>query len=378
MSAARRRKSRLADKPLPSVEFWWRAVDIRDEWSAHALSCEPADRETTQTTITSLYALAGAPPPQFVWVDSPSAAADQVPPSDPLRHNGSWPLESRIATRVSALRERLDRRIGRYRPVEVPNPSRAVAGDQPAKSILDPCVRGALRRSIRESVADMIRAADSRPSGLRWLGQHDVDWIAHYDMHQRVLETRFADEDLAELELWATLARSCGWWWPREDRCFVAERPLVLRTDPETRLHCADGPAVIYPDGWKVHAWHGTLVPAWVTGTPTADMITAERNVEVRRCAIEKIGWPAFIDQAGSTLLGQAPDPGNPGCELRLYALPATRTRLLLATNGSLERDGTRRQYGLHVPDRFDNPVDAAGWTYGLTGAQYAQLRRRT
>lgn len=77
---------------------------------------------------------------------------------------------------------------------------------------------------------------------------------------------------------------------------------------------------VAFPDGWTVHAWHGTRVPSWVIDAPTAELITAERNVEVRRCAIERIGWPAFVEEAGLDLLGRAADPGNPGCELRLYS----------------------------------------------------------
>ncbi|WP_410620570.1 DUF6745 domain-containing protein [Amycolatopsis sp. cmx-8-4] len=199
---------------------------------------------------------------------------------------------------------------------------------------------------------------------------------------------RFAADDVTQLELWAALARSCGWWWPRENVCVIAERPLVVRTERlpsdygEARLHNGSGPAMAFPDGWTVHAWHGTRVPPWVIDAPTADRITGERNVEVRRCAIEHVGWTAFIEDAGLQLLARADDPGNPGSELLLYdswpepwRAPA---RLLLAVNGSVERDGTRRRYGLRVPAGFDHPLDAAGWTYGLSGAQYAQLSRRT
>lgn len=229
-----------------------------------------------------------------------------------------------------------------------------------------------LRRTVRQSIAGLIRLDAAERLGLHWFGQHDVDWVSY----------------LPESSPWVTLARSCGWWWPREDLCVISDRPSILRTEPvpgedgELRLHAADGPAVEYPDGWTVHAWHGTRVPSWVIDAPTVDRIAVEGNVEVRRCAIERIGWGAFIDQAGTRLVGRADDPGNPGHELRLYDLPYQRwgapTRLLLAVNGSVERDGTRRRYGLRVPAWFDDPLDAAAWTYGLTGTQYAQLQRRT
>jgi len=313
-------------------------------WLRHALCTDPADRPAAEEAITQLYSRLDKPPPRFVWVGSPAAAVRLLPPPRPLSVHGPWAVENDLATLWSAAR--------RGRP-----------------SVWDPW-----RRTVRETVAGMVRAqlrADITDRlGVHWAGQHDVDWVTH----------------LREPSPWVTLARSCGWWWPRDNLCVVSERPRVLRTEPaqhgELRLHSAVGPAVEYRDGWTVHAWHGTRVPAWVIDAPTVDNIVEESNVEVRRCAIERIGWHAFTYQACLRLVGQAADPGNPGSELRLYDLPYQRwgapTRLLLAVNGSVERDGTRRRYGLRVPPWFDDPLDAAGWTYGLTGAQYAQLQRRT
>jgi hypothetical protein len=319
-------------------------VSASTAWLSHALCTDPADRPVAEEAVVQLYAQLNKPPPAFVWAGSPAAAARLLPPARPLSAEGPWALENVLATLCAETR--------RGRP-----------------SHTDP-----LRRTVRETIVAMIRAqtrADTTDRlGLHWLGQHDVDWVAH----------------LPESSPWATLARSCGWWWPRDDVCVISERPLVLRTesasDDELRLHSAEGPAVAYPDGWTMHAWHGTRVPQWVIDEPSVENISAERNIEVRRCAIERIGWGAFIDHAGLRLVAQSADPGNPGSELRLYDLPfeqwGTETRLLLAVNGSVERDGTRRRYGLRVPPWFDDPLDAAGWTYGLTGAQYSLLLRRT
>lgn len=399
MSARRRRESRrtrVPYDPARALDLWWQAVDLRTEWLSHALCTAPADRGAVEDAIAGLYSLLDRPRPAFAWVGSPAAAVHMLPPSPhTLRSDGPWPLESQLATLVSTLRQRLDRRIGTHRdryarPAQPPpDPVAALRSGATLRSVLDTGVRGVLRRVVQDSVAGMVRAAAPELPGLTWYGQHDADWVAHYEVHRRVAGAQFSAADAAQLDLWATLARSCGWWWPRDDVCVVAERPSVVRTEPvpgngygEARLHDADGPAVVFPDGWAVHSWHGTRVPSWVIDGPTVEQIAAERNVEVRRCAIERLGWGAFIDRAGLTLVGRAPDPGNTGSELRLYDLPYERwgapTRLLLAVNGSVERDGTRRRYGLRVPPWFDDPVDAAGWSYGLTGAQYAQLQRRT
>ncbi|MCS7478065.1 DUF6745 domain-containing protein [Umezawaea endophytica] len=388
MSARRGRTAR----PLA---LWWRAVTLRSEWFDHALSTAPADRQASEDAITDLYALVGRPRPSFVWVDSPAAAQPLLPPSAGIRSDLPLPLESLVASLVSSLRERLDRRIGAdrdisFQPPDPPlDPVASLRSGVPLRTVLEAGVRDPLRRTAGESVAGAIRAALPERSGLVWYGQHEAAWVAHYDVHRRVGVSLFGADDLVQLELWATIARSCGWWWPREGVCVVAERPAEVHVEPvagsaygESRLHRDDGPAVVFRDGWSLHAWHGTAVPSWVVESPTVDLIAAEPNVEVRRCAIEHLGWAEFIERAGLTLVSRSPDPGNPDAELRLYDLPyqrwGSRARLLLAVNGSVERDGTRRRYGLRVPPWFDDPIDAAGWSYGLTGPQYAQLQRRT
>jgi hypothetical protein len=183
-----------------------------------------------------------------------------------------------------------------------------------------------------------------------------------------------------------TEVQAAGWWWPHMDFVIVSDRPSEVRTettpDGSVRLHSDHGPALTWADGWSVYLWHGTLVPAWVVEAPSVEAIHNESNVEIRRCGIESLGWDAYIAGARLRLVDRSDDPGNPDCQLSLYDLPASvwgsRTRVLLATNGSPERDGTRRRYGLPVPADMDTAVHAAAWTYGLDADQYARLARRT
>ena len=78
----------------------------------------------------------------------------------------------------------------------------------------------------------------------------------------------------------------------------------------------------------------------------------------------------------------RVPDPGNPGQHLVLYHVPerlwGSRIRLLMCTNGTPERDGSRRRYGLTVPAHISDPVEAAAWTAGLGKHEYAGMVRRT
>lgn len=283
-----------------------------------------------------------------------------------------WPVAARLASLQTDLGERLDARIIRRWSFAR--------------------VHEALRATLHTSIRAPLRSSLLPPTGrtpLNWHGQHDAYWVARYDLHARAGHTVYQPADAVELALWADVVQSTGWWWPCAGVCVMAERPTEIHTDPlpnggegELRLHRDDGPAVRFADGEGIHLLHGTLVPEWVLTGPTVERIHGERNVEVRRSAIERIGWDAYIEQAGLRLISTAPDPGNRGAELQLYAVPpevwGRSARILLAVNGSVEPDGRQRRYGLGVPSYFDDPVAAAGWSYGLTGPQYAQLARRT
>ena len=181
------------------------------------------------------------------------------------------------------------------------------------------------------------------------------------------------------------VAKNAGWWWAFRDFAIVTDRPAELHRDPLGRLHCATGPAIRYRDGWGFWAWHGRRVPRWVIEHPAITAIAKERNVEIRRCAIESMGWEKFTGyllENGTRRPPCVPDPGNPGHDLFLYDIPpdlwGSDVKLLLCTNGSPERDGTRRRYGLTVPAHIHDPLEAAAWTAGLTRDQYALMQRRT
>lgn len=384
---------------------------LSDEWRAHGLAARPADRPAAEAAVVALYRLIDAPAPEFVWVPSPTAALsivhDDPHTFPPVHFQGAnlpkypegWPLTAQLANLVQDLRRGLDRAVGHgvsrgswWRPLAIPA-ERALTTGVAIPAIIDMVVGDALYATLHNCVRALIRA-ESMPTtggtdGMTWYGQHDAHWIGHYDAYARLGLAQYRRSDAELLALLAELARSTGWWWPGEGRCVMAERPTEVHTEPlpdalngEVRLHRDDGPAVRFADDTQVHALHGTHVPTWVMTDPSVERIHAERNIEVRRSAIERIGWDTYIAQARLRHIATSGDPGNPGSALHLYDVPrelwSRPARLLLVVNGSVEPDGTHRRYGLSVPAHFDDPVAAAGWTYGLSGEHYARLARRT
>ena len=440
---------------------WAEVHRLRREWLDVGTSCSPADRPAAEAAITEIYRLIGKPAPQFVWTGSPATAylalqllsgevtaslclgkgevGFRSSPRRPLRSSlwdslGNW-LVASLGRSLSdplwcsledSLGDSLNGSLGDWLGDSLGDSLKGSLEDSLEDGLVESLedslwvslgnsLRDSLERSLEDSLRDSLwnslgRLLEDWLKGLlgdslgrRFGGQHDAYWIASYDVPRRLGIAVYRAQDRTRLELWGTLARSCGWWWPYERVCVISERPSVVRTESwdtargTVRLHWADGPAMMFRDGWPVHAWHGRGVPAWVIERPTVEAIAAELNTEVRRCAIEVMGWDRFTQEAGLVPVGNqpgasrpgkvtaaagVPDPGNPGQYLTLYEVPerlwGSRVRLLLCTNGSAERDGTRRRYGLTVPAHIQDPLEAAAWTYGLTREQYALTQRRT
>ncbi|MCQ4120021.1 DUF6745 domain-containing protein [Rhodococcus tibetensis] len=378
---------------------------VRDTWLGHGLCAYPSDRTTAESAVAQLYRQSGSREPKFVWVPSPVAgsdliAAEGLSTSMSLAGNGVRCASARIATLLLKSRRRMDARIERRRsdwPSErwAVETARVQSTEDAARAGVSPdrIIRAAVWDSLHTTLFDGVAAAIRTllppvVVGVTWYGQQEAHRVAYYNTYRRLGLAKFHSDDDELLDANAALTGATGWWWAFDNVCVMAERPTALhfesipgRVHNERRLHHSDAPAVHFDDGRAVFVQHGTIVPDWVVRDPTAERIARERNVEIRRCAIERIGWDTYIDTAGLALVDRADDPGNVGCTLQLYATPdgwGRSGRILLAVNGPSERDGHRRRYGLHVPGWISSALDAAGWTYGLDGADYARLVRRT
>lgn len=256
---------------------------------------------------------------------------------------------------------------------------------------------GQLPRRARARLRRQLEAGDvlEAVAGLVGVGYSHLDghllapWLAKATLLLRVCGGDAAGTLEDRLTAYRD-ANAAGPWWPDGDAVVVAERPQVVRSElidspegPRRRLHAEDGPAVLWGDGTASHAVHGVLLPFdLVRPGWSIRRILDERNTELRRVAIERLGWDRFVAEAGLFLVdGPVPDPGNPGNTLTLYAVPpayGTGEMLLLCTNASPDRDGTVRRFGLHVPAGFDDAVAAAAWTFDLDRRTYGGLERAT
>lgn len=259
------------------------------------------------------------------------------------------------------------------------------------------------RMDDRAVGAFIAQAVSEMPMAVRRLhhrylgGQWWLGWQAHTSYFRSICRLRLPGDLWARDRAYARAQSYTGWWWPHAQFVMVCDRPSVMAVEkvPQSgwasyRLHAAGGPALRWRDGEQNHFFHGLAVPSWVTENPTVDMIAREANVEVRRAGIESMGWDRFTVEAELKLIAKSPDPGNPGQEIFLYRAGEVwggdeEVNVAVVTNGTIERDGTRRKFGLIVDARFTDPIAAISDTYDdtqhpvrMTPELYSQAVRRT
>ena len=308
---------------------------VRDEWLRHGLSTAPADKQAAEAGIRAAYEAAGLQPPLFIiWLASPWAGviAQAVAP------------EIILELLSSQVRSQVDSQVD---------------------------------SQVYSQVASQVYSRLQNWWNHVMYGQHWAGYYSYYDAMERLGVT-----GIEAIRGQQAAGRAAGWWWPYALFAVVTDRPEELHRDIQGRLHSPDGPAIRYRDGWGFHAWHGTRMPAELyDGDLSLERILSEPNSEVRRCAVEMTGWDRLERQLGTPVASCA-DPGNPGRTLALYDVPdglyEAPVRLVLMTNGSLDRSGAERRYGETVPAEISDPLSAQAWAYGVPRATYAALSRRT
>jgi hypothetical protein len=185
---------------------------------------------------------------------------------------------------------------------------------------------------------------------------------------------RSAAESAAEsrLGIWLPLvdAYEAGLWlfWVTAKEVIAVERP-ALRTLND-QLHCADGPAVAWPNGASYYFWRGVQVSEPIVMQPetlTAQQAIAERNAEVRRVIIERIGHERFLLEANAAPIHQ----DETGSLYRIPVMDDEPIVLVHVTNATLEPDGSLKKYVLRVPPTMKRARQAVAWTFGLREDQY-------
>ena len=200
-------------------------------------------------------------------------------------------------------------------------------------------------------------------------GSQEAGWLSFYDFFQNEFNLDFE----GKLDGLIAVAKTCGWVAVYDEAAIVQDRPEIIKMDENNRLHCENGPAVRYADGFEVYSWHGVRVPAEWIRDKSLDAKTAITwdNMEERRAACEILGWANVLDELQSKVIDEDEDP-HIGT-LLVVEIPDIGTEKFLKV-----LCGTGRTFAIPVPPHMLSAMEANCWTYGFTENELRDLEIRT
>jgi len=288
----------------------------RDEWLTTGLSTAPADFETAEAAVTRLYERIGKKRPYFVRLSSPLGAELYInllcktwPNVDQKQLWGQ--LRDQLGDQ---LRDQLGGQLWDQLRGQLWGQLRDQLGGQLWDQLRDQ-LRGQLRDQLGGQLWDQLRdqLRDQRLSymGTWFWGQWDSYLWGWADAGRRVGAV-YPEALNDALDDHCAISRSIGWWYPFNDFCILTDRPEVLNRDTDNRLHCDDGPALRYRDGYGFWALRGINVAQRIVEAPEtleAVEVRDERNAEVRRHMLDRYGGLRGSAAGGKWLSDIGADP---------------------------------------------------------------------
>lgn len=175
---------------------------------------------------------------------------------------------------------------------------------------------------------------------------YDSGWAAFYDFFQRI---GIEYDKEWKFDIWKEFILNSGVFATVlcENVAFVCIRPCVVKVNLNDDLHCEDGPAIAWSDGYCEYALNGVWVTEELVMTPPLQLdskiILKETNAEVRREMVRKIGVDKICKDLGSECIDK-----SKGYELLVLNMGDGRRRpYLKMKNPSI---GTYHIEGVH-PD---------------------------
>jgi len=368
-----------------------------DHWGAVRMSCEAADRPTAEEGIRQAYAAVGlAPPDRIVWCDGPMEIAKRLAtasPDEPIGANLKAEVFDRVRDKVGTLAEIFWKEVVIAASELSENGTiHAALGEHNRCKTVSKAVNRAVANAVDAYLCRL--SVRARHLALRWRSLPHLlprstfeevavgpDQLASLGVYEYLHDVMPSGELTRPMQGIWQIAKSADWIVPHEHVCWVSERPKLLRVDAAARLHCPDGPALQYPDGWRVYAWKGVQVPDWMIEHPekiTPDAVADVIDPKLRNCMIEIMTPERFVGMGGASHVSED-DTGILWRKLWRYrGVTIGSWTGVEVVNGTPEPDGSCRRYVLRVPSGMRTAREAVAWTYGLSPERYAELNVRT
>lgn len=232
-----------------------------------------------------------------------------------------------------------------YRLADLPEPTHFYVADSPVHAI-----------KVIQEIDPSMTKSDVFNSFI--YGAHDASWLSFYAYWRDVCGLECCNRLNGLIEL----AKHCGWASVFEDVVVLQHRPEVIKLDDTNRLHCENGPAIRFRDGFSIYSWHGVRVPRkWIENKEnlTAKIALTWENVEQRRAACEILGWVNVLRELKAVTIDEDDDP-EIGTLVEVDIPEIGKEKFLKVLCG------TGREFALPVPPDMETALQANAWTFGF------------
>ncbi|MDZ4834713.1 MAG: hypothetical protein SGJ27_13125 [Candidatus Melainabacteria bacterium] len=183
-----------------------------------------------------------------------------------------------------------------------------------------------------------------------------------------------SDEIKSMLDAHIKAARAAHLYAAFDNVCLVSMRPTSIALDDQGHLHCADGPALTFGDGFGVYSWHGVTIPASFVKAPeliTVREINQQNNVTLRRIMLEIYGSERYIEDSFRHPMHE----DEYGSLFRRRVDGSEDLVMVRVINSTPEPDGTSGEYWLRVPPHVLTAKEAVAWTFRLAPHEYNPIK---
>ena len=373
--------------------------EIRDRWLANGLSTERIAPKSAKEAVRELYRAASLEPPELILMaQSPAQAllmrgVLMLTPEqkDQLCDQLSGQLCDQLCDQLSGqlsgqLRGQLRGQLSGQLSGQLCGQLRGQLSGQLWGQLCGQLrgqlsgqlwgqLRGQLSGQLSGQLCGQLRGQLSGQlfQSLWMAGGCDGPWLAFYE-GGRMAGADYPAALNKHFDAYLKYASTCGIAFCYPKIAFVSDRPTKLSFDENRLLHCENGPAIEFPDGWSVYAWRGIRVPdEWIKSPKslTPEIALNHENIEQRRAACEIIGWDNILTELNAEIIDADPEP-EIGELVEVEIPDIGREKFLRVTCG------TGRRFALPVPPEMNTALEANSWTYGVDPSICKTLEFRT
>ena len=363
-------------------------------WIGRILRTDPIEPDKIVPAIERLYAAAGLKKPRVVIVPSPFVAAfaggfaaaiwylrahpDFIPDAATdaatrAAADAATRAATDAATRAAtdaATRAATD--AATYAATRAATDAAADAATYTAtRAAADAATRAAADaadpRLVRFFLECAKRWADMYQGGNMW-GSFDCYITGMRD----IIGLRLPEHE--KYEAWEQAAIHGGYRIMHPEFCLVSDFPEFTRMDDHNRPHCADGPSHRWRDGWSLYHVHGVRINdgSWIDNPEilTVDRVLGERNSEIRRVMVDRIGPDRFFAEARPEILDE--DLDGQGMPRRLLRIDVQDDEPYVVVE--VKCPSTDRVYYNPVPPAMRTCLQAVAWRFDLAPEDYLPL----